>query len=143
MPPGRDAAAEVHGRERELSTATSLSKPATFSGGTIHTADSPGGSIRIQGVTLAGDWPKRDARPVQRQHGELASTRPVGSVRLEAETNAYALTTHLTLTGYDVANAVVASDTKTQTGCQNVVTALSVGREHDYVDFTNNRLGLH
>jgi hypothetical protein len=89
------------------------SQPNTFSGGTIDTPYGFGGAILVEGQSWGGasapgthvlftGW---GANPFK-----LAFTNAVNSVNLETQSNKTTLVTHLTLTGYDASNNVVATD---------------------------------
>jgi hypothetical protein len=108
------------------------STPPTFSGGTIDPADyaplgthpdGSGGSILVSGPYFNGfangthflftGWYVNSAK--------LTFTNPVKSVQVDAQSNKTDITTHLTLTGYDASNHVVAANTGTDLG-NNAVT---------------------
>jgi hypothetical protein len=114
-----------------FSTDANLSKPTTFSGGTIDTAYGTTGRIELQGVNWAGAF--APGTHLLFTGGtvnsfQLTFTRPVGSVHLDAQSNAPSnRPTHLTLTGYNTANAAIATDTKPNPGgVPGAVSALSI-----------------
>jgi hypothetical protein len=96
----------------DFSGFNSGNQPTTFSGGTIDTAYGPGGGVRIEGVTVSsGGWVMGThllLSGASVNSFRLTFTKAVGSVHLEAVDGSG----NLTLTGYDAANAVVASDTE-------------------------------
>jgi hypothetical protein len=104
------------------------SRPTTFVGGTIDTAFSNLGWIRIQGDPQPNNWD--GAFPTgthvlftgtSSPSFQLSFTKAVSSVQLDAESLGFAVFT-LTLTAYDSSDTVVDTDAKTQTG----VASLSV-----------------
>ena len=90
-----------------------FAQPTTFSGGTIDTPYGPAGGVVVQGSFLNGGFP--DGAHVlfsglTLNSFQLSFTKPVGSLRLDAQDAVTGIPTTITLTANDASNAVVGSD---------------------------------
>jgi len=107
-------------------TDTEFSQPTTFSGGTIDSPYGVVGGVVVQGSFWSGGFAPGTHllfTGLQVNSLRLSFTNAVGAVHLDAQGDTN-LITHLTLTGYDASNAVVATDTATDS--TNSVHALSI-----------------
>jgi len=99
----------------DFSEDAEFSKPTAFAGGTIETAYGLGGGVYPSGLGgFSGQnvWSGLGVNSFQ-----LTFDHAVSSVQLDAESPTLdPRTVHLTLTAYDASNAVVDSDSVTQTG---------------------------
>jgi hypothetical protein len=110
----------------DFSADDEFSQPSTFPGGTIDGPYGVVGGVVVQGSFWSGGFAPGTHllfTGLQVNSLRLSFTNAVGAVHLDAQGDSNA-TTHLTLTGYDASNAVVATDTATDS--TNSVHTLSV-----------------
>lgn len=110
------------------------SRPTVFAGGTIDTAYGPVGGVfgpvgGFTGNSLYSGGLVKSFR--------LTFTNPVNSVQLDAMSNAVdALTTNLTLTGYDASGQMVNTDTVVEPiGSDTLVVPLSIGSSSNNIKY--------
>ena len=110
-----------------------FSQPTTFAGGTIDTSYGVDGGVYFDLTSFPGQNAVFSGGGVN--SFKLTFANAVSSVQVDASSNSFGVTTHLTLTAFDASNAVVGSSSATQPATVAARYTLSVGSSSDNIKY--------